>query len=95
MSTVHDGLATNVSCSECGTPSYVRGRGLADVDCEHCGNEVNWQDFQLDDGESLVWDDDGYLAVMRYTAGGIWPGSNLDFSPCDCTSLTVCSRHED
>lgn len=59
-------LAVNVSCAECGLPTYVRGKTAA-VECEMCGHEANWVDFdmQLDDDAELLWDDDGYLCVVH------------------------------
>ena len=56
---------TRLSCSECGCPTYVVNHSLepGDFFCELCGHFVCYVDFQLDDGERITFDDDGYVCV--------------------------------
>jgi hypothetical protein len=58
---------TRLTCSECGGEGYVENHtdDPADIQCELCGNFVNFSDIypHLDEGEKLDFDDDGYLCV--------------------------------
>lgn len=59
-------MATRLSCSQCPSGSYVRTtEGEGDYKCEHCDHRVNYIDLidHLEEGEHIVYDDDGYVAV--------------------------------
>lgn len=58
-------MATRLSCSQCPSGSYIRTtEGAGEFRCEHCDYRTDTSDIfpHLDEGESLTYDDDGYLA---------------------------------
>lgn len=83
-----DQRITPIECSECGG-YYYAARHIGSsrplfVMCGDCGHELTRGDIDLDEGETLAWDDEGR---MGYTSG-----SPLDFDSAEALGYDPTGR---